>query len=422
MYAKTEERGTSMSSKYRRLVARGRAAAIPAVAVAAVAGGAIGVSSAAAKGSGHAAATISKSVLAKAKAEVTAAQQAPKWFAPGPKVNAKKALEGKTIVTFPISSEIDACNLKGQQGYYDAEAKKLGAKVIPLTTPAGPPSWISNLTTAVNDKANAVVMLCGPTAAALSSQLATLKAHHIQVIDGNYNQTGGNSAFPTTGLDAESGVNTIQGVQTDLADALVNLKGQPAKILFLDSPQVAQDSGALGGLKAAIKAYCPSSCSIVKEEQYGTQDWSGPKEISEVTSDLQANPSINTVIVTFDGMTDGIESTVQSAAATHPGLKMYAWGGGLAEIKDVSISSTFVGDSGPDEKWDAYNQLDQTIRLLAHKPAVAVAKEIAPNIFFTKSNAKTFSVGGAGQVYSDQAYSNGAFVNDFLKLWEVNKK
>ncbi len=140
-----------------------------------------------------------------------------------------------------------------------------------------------------------------------------------------------------------------------------------------------------------------------------------------MTSDLQADPKINTVIVTFDGMTDGIESTVTSAASSHPGLRMYAWGGGLAEIKDVQSGGTFAGDSGPDEKWDAYNQLDQTIRLLAGKKAAPVAKEIAPNLFFTKANAKVFSVGGNGTAYSDKAYGDGAFVNHFLKLWEVKK-
>jgi hypothetical protein len=406
-----------MSSTYRRLVARGRIAAIPVVAAAAVAGGVIGAGSASAK-SGHAA-SVSKTELAKAKAAVTAAQSAPKWYAPGPAVNGKKALKGKTIVTFPISSEIDACNTKGQQGYYDAEAAKLGAKVIPLQSTTGPAGWQADLSQAVTDKANAVMMLCGPSAAAIAPQLATLKSDKIAVIDGNYNQIGSNPAFPTTNLDAESGVNTVQGVETDFADALVNLKGTPAHVLFLDSPQVAQDSGAYGALQSAIKTYCPGACSMVKEEDFGTQDWSGPKEIAAVTSDLQANPSINTVIVTFDGMTDGIESAIAQASSSHTGLKMYAWGGGLAEIKDVNISSTFVGDSGPDEKWDAYNQLDQTIRLLSGKAAAPTAKEVAPNIFFTKTNAKTFSVGGQGTAYSDKAYSNGAFVKDFLKLWGV---
>jgi hypothetical protein len=409
-----------MSSKYERLVARGRLAAIPVVAAAVVAG-ALGVSSAGAHNAGHAAATVSKSTLAKLQADVTKAEQAPAWSAPGPAVNGKKALKGKTIVTFPISSEIDACNAKGQQGYIDSEAKALGAKVDPLQSNTGPAGWQADITQAITDKASAVVMLCGPSAAAIGPQLAELKAHHIPVVDGNYNETGGNPAFPTTGLSAESGVNTIQGVQTDLADALVNLKGQPAHVLFLDSTQVAQDSGALGGLNAAIKSWCPGSCSVVKTEYFGTQDWSGPTETSEITSDLQANPSINTVIVTFDGMTDGIESTVASDAATHKGLAMYAWGGGLAEIKDVGSGGTFIGDSGPDEKWDAYNQLDQVIRLLSGKAAAPVAKEIAPNIFFTKKNAKIFSVGGNGQAYSDKAYSNGAFVKDFLKLWEVSK-
>ena len=410
-----------MSSKFERLAARGRVAAIPVAAAAVIAGGVVGVTSASASNRGHSAgAAVSKTTLATLKKFVAAQQTAPTWKAPGPAVNAKKALKGKTIVTFPISSEIDACNLKGQQGYLDAEAKALGAKVVPLNTTGGPPSWISNLNTAMTDNANAVVMLCGEPASLLSSQLAQLQAKHIAVVDGNYNQTGGNKAFPFTGLSAESGVDTAGGIKTDLADALVNLKGKAAHILFLNSPQVAQYAGATAALNKAMAAWC-KSCSIVKQEDFGTQDWSGPKEIAAVTSDLQANPSINTVIVTFDGMTDGIESAVASAAATHPGLKMYAWGGGLAEIKAVQNGGTFAGDSGPNEKWDAYNQLDQVIRLMAHKPAANVTKETTPNMYFTKKNAASFSVGGKGTAYSDAAFGKGAFVNDFLTLWGVKK-
>ncbi len=410
-----------MSPKYQRLVARGRIAAIPVVAAAAITGGVVGVSSASAKKVGSTAnAAVSKSTLSTLKKFVADQQAAPAWIAPGAAVNGKKALKGKTIVTFPISSEIDACNTKGQQGYYDAEAKALGAKVIPLQSNTGPAGWQANLSQAVTDKANAVVMLCGPSAAAVAPQLASLKSAHIAVVDGNYNQTGGSAQFPFTGLSAESGVDTAGGVKTDLADALINLNGKAAHVLFLNSPQVAQYQGAINSLKSAMSAWC-KSCSIAKEEDFQTQDWSGPKEIAAVTSDLQANPSINTVIVTFDGMTDGIESAVASAAASHSGLKMYAWGGGLAEIKDVAASSTFVGDSGPNEKWDAYNQLDQTIRLLSHKTAANVTKEVAPNMFFTKKNAKTFSVGGQGTQYSDKPYNNGAFVQDYLRLWGVIK-
>jgi hypothetical protein len=401
-----------MSSPYRRLVACGRLAAIPIVVAAAVTAGVSGASAHPTAGG------ISAKELAQLKAFVAKQQKAPKWHAPGPAVNARKALKGKTIVTFPISSEIDACNLKGQQGYLDAEAKALGAKVIPLNTNAGPPSWQSNLSTALTDKANAVVMLCGPAVSAVGPQLQQLANAHIPVVDGNYNQIGGNKAFPLTNLSAESGVDTAGGVTTDLAQALVDLKGKPAHILFLDSPQVAQYAGAQKGLKSAIHKWCPKTCTIEKEEDFGTQDWGSPKEQQAIATDLQGDSKINAVIVTFDGMSDVIVSVVQRAASTHPGLKLYAWGGGIAEIKTVQKNSIFAGDSGPDERWDAYNQLDQVIRLLAHKKAAPVGKEVAPNMFFTKKNAASFS---KGNNYSDKPYANGAFVKDYKKLWGVAK-
>jgi hypothetical protein len=401
-----------MSSPYRRLVAWGRLAVIPAVVVAAVTAGVAGASAHAAKN------PISKSELKQLKAYVAKAQKAPKWHAPGPAVNAKKALKGKKIVTFPISSEIDACNLKGQQGYLDAEAKALGAQVVPLNTNAGPPSWQANLSTALSEKADAVVMLCGPAASAVAPQLQQLHNAHIPVVDGNYNQIGGNPAFPFTNLSAESGIDTAGGIKTDLAQALVNLKGKPAHVLFLDSPQVAQYTGAKQALKAGMNKWCAKSCTLEKEEDFGTQDWGSAKEQNAIATDLQGDSKINAVIVTFDGMSDVIVNAVHGAASSHPGLKLYAWGGGIAEIKTVQKNPIFAGDSGPDERWDAYNQLDQVIRLLAHKKPAAVSKEVAPNMFFTKKNAKSFY---KGDTYSDKPYSNGAFAKDYKKLWGVSK-
>lgn len=404
-----------MSSPYRRLVSRGRLVAIPVVIVAAVTAGVSVASGAPARSTASA---ISGTELAQLKAFVAKAQKPPKWRAPGPAVNARKALRGKKIVTFPISSEIDACNLKGQQGYLDSEAKKLGATVVALNTNAGPPSWQANLSTALTQKADAVVMLCGVAASAVAPQLQALHNAHIPVVDGNYNQTGGNPAFPFTNLSAVSGIDTAGGVKTDLAQALVNLKGKPAHVLFLNSPQVAQYTGAKNALASGIKKWCPKTCSVEKEEDFGTQDWGSAKEQQTIATDLQGDSKINAVIVTFDGMSDVIVNVVHSAAASHPGLKLYAWGGGISEIKTVQKNPIFAGDSGPNERWDAYNQLDQVIRLLAHKKPAPVSREIAPNMFFTKKNAKTFY---KGDTYSDKPFSNGAFAKDFKKLWEVSK-
>ena len=393
-----------MNMKFQRLVARGRYVAIPFVAVAAVAG--VTASSASAN-------PISKKELTSLQSFVTAAQAPPTWTAPGASVKGS-VLKGKTIVTFPISSEIDACTT--QQTDFTAAATALGAKVDALPTggTGGPPVWISNLADAANNNAAAAVIFCGASAAPITAELAQLKAKNIPVVDGNYNQTEGNAGFPFSGLQGETGVNVYGGVQDDLADALLNLKGKAAHILFLDSPSVAQYAGAQDGLKAGIAEWCKSTCTF-KEDDVPVQDWGA--DGAGVASDLNANPNINTVIVTFDGMSDDAITQVQSEVAKHPGLKIYAWGGGSAEEKDVETNPVFAADAGPDERWDAYGALDQVIRLVSGKSAVTVQKELDPNVFFTKSNVKSFFTPSGG--YSDAAFGNGAFIKDFDKLWGV---
>jgi ABC-type sugar transport system substrate-binding protein len=393
-----------MDLKFQRLVARGRYVAIPLVAAAAVAGVTASTASAAA---------ISKKELTSLQSFVTAAQAPPTWTAPGAAVKAS-VLKGKTIVTFPISSEIDACTT--QQSDFTAAATALGAKVDALPTggTGGPPVWNSNLGDAANDKASAVVIFCGASGAAMTAELGTLKGDKIPVVDGNYNQTEGNPGFPFSDLQGETGVNTEGGVEDDFADALVNLKGKAAHVLFLDSPSVAQYTGAQDGLKAGIKKWCPKTCTF-KEDDVEVQDWG--TDGSSVASYLNANPNINSVIITFDGMSDDAITQVQAAVAKHPGLKIYAWGGGSAEEKDVEDSPVFAADSGPDERWDAYGALDQVIRLVSGKSAVTVQKELDPNVFFTKTNVKSFFTKSGG--YSDAAFGNGAFIKDFDSLWGV---
>ncbi len=408
-----------MKSTHDRARVRGLAAVATAVALAAGVAG-CGSSSSTSSSStststSSAGSAISASELTQLKAVVKAAQAPPKWTSPGPSVNAKSALTGKTIVTFPISSGIDACTT--QQADFTKAASALGAnvKALSVNNPGGPPAWISNLNAAKSQKASAVVIFCGATAAAIAPTLKELQSAHIPVVDGNYNETDGNPAFPFTDLAGETGVDTAGGVTDDLADALVNLNGKPAHILFLDSPSIAQYSGAKAALQAAITKYCPNTCSIDKEYDVQVQDWGNEQQ--QVSSDLQADHNINTVITTFDGMSDDIVNTVSAAASTHPGIKIYAWGGGLAEIKNVESNPIMAADSGPDERWDAYDALDQIIRLVGGKSAVPVANEPDPNVFFTKSNAASFLAGGG---YSDQPFGNGAFITDFDKLWGVS--
>ncbi len=413
-----------MDSRFRRLLTRGRLLTIPAVAVVALACAACGSSkpTTTTKKTSSTSSGISSSELSTLKGVIATAQAAPVWTAPGPAVKGS-VVKGKTLIVFPISSDIPACATQTKD--FAALGTSLGAHVISLSSTTGPAGWASNLGDAVTDHAAAAVMLCGVINAAVAPQLADLKSHGIPVVDGNYNEAPAPNFY--SGIQGETAVNTAQGVEDDLADALVNLNGKPAHILYVTSSQVIQDAGvgspstdkagAYPTLKAAISKWCPSTCSIVRVDNLQTTQWTS--DGSGVASYLSSNPSINTVIVTFDGESDDLVTAVAAAASSHPGLKIYAWGGGAAEERDVQSSPVFAGDSGPDERWDAYDAMDQVIRLLNHKAAAPVTKEVDPNVFFTKSNVASF-FSGPGPTYSDKAFGNGAFITDFDKLWGVH--
>ena len=415
-----------MDRKFPRLLARGRLLTMAAVAAVALTCAACGSSSSSktttSKTTSTSKATISSSELSQLKSVIAKAQAAPVWTAPGPPVSGS-VLKGKTLIVFPISSDIPACETQTKD--FAALGSSLGAHVISLSSTTGPAGWASNLGDAITDHAAAAVMLCGVINAAVAPQLADLKSHGIPVIDGNYNEAPSPKFY--SGIQGETAVNTAQGVEDDLADALINLNGKPAKILYVTSSQVIQDAGvgspssdpagAYPTLKAAIAKWCPSTCSIARIDNLQTTQWTS--DGSGVASYLSSDPSINTVIVAFDGESDDLVTEVTAAASSHPGLKIYAWGGGAAEERDVQTSPAFAGDSGPDERWDAYDAMDQVIRLLNHKAAAPVTKEVDPNVFFTKSNVASF-FSGPGPTYSDKAFGNGAFIKDFDKLWGVS--
>jgi hypothetical protein len=416
-----------MDRKLPGLLARRRLLMIPAVAAVALACAACGSSSTTTtskktSSSSSSSSGISSSELSRLKSMIAQAQAPPVWTAPGPAVNGS-VVKGKTLVVFPISSDIPACATQAKD--FAALAKTLGANVISPSSTTGPAGWASNLGDAISDHAAAAVMLCGVINAAVAPQLAALKSHGIPVVDGNYNEAPTSKFY--AGIQGETAVNTAQGVEDDLADALVNLDGKPAHILYVTSSQVIQDAGvgspstdtagAYPALKAAINKWCPGKCSIVRIDNLQTTQWTS--DGSGVASYLSSNPSINAVIVAFDGESDNLVTEVNAAAASHPGLKIYAWGGGAAEERDVQSQPVFAADSGPDERWDAYDAMDQVIRLLNHKPAASVSKEVDPNVFFTKSNIASFFA-GPGPTYSDKAFGNGAFITDFDRLWGVS--
>src|SRR5579875_1668071 len=343
---------------------------------------------------------IPSGVLAEIGSAVKAAEAVPKWTAPGPPVSAS-VLKGAAITVFPINSEIDACNQQAKD--FKALGESLGANVNLINDSGQPSQWQTAVEGAVAAHDKAIVMLCGVIPGALGPQLTAAKNAGVAVVDGNYNDAG---------LDGETGVQTTQSLGYDVADAVLNLKGKPLHALFVDSYSVIQGPAAAAAVNEAVKRICPSACSVT-QVTVPVQNWATALQ-GDVSSALNAHPDTNAVIIAFDGMTPFVLPAVTGSHIS--GLKIYTWGGGRPiEKLMLAPNPIVVADPGPDEEWDAYDAMDQVIRLLNHKPAAPVSQEVDPDRFWVPSNVKQFF--GPGDTYGNAGFGGNAFINGFMKLW-----
>jgi ribose transport system substrate-binding protein len=351
---------------------------------------------------------ISASTLTSLKAAVAADEKIPAFTAPGPKVSAS-VVKGKSAIVFPVNSEIDACQTQAED--FKTLGQSLGMTVTLVSNAGEPSQWVSGAEDAVSQHDQALVMLCGVIPGVVAPQLQAAHNAGIAIVDGNYNEVS-----DYTGLDGETAVDVAGGMTADVDDALVNLNGQALHALVVTSDSIVQGPAAIAAVAAEVNRVCPSTCSVVKNLIVPIQDWATSTE-SDVGSALVANPSINAVIVTFDGMTQFVLPAIESSHRSN--LKIYTWGAGRSVEKLMESSNPIVvADSGPDEQWDAYEAMDQVIRILGHQPAASVTKELDPNRLWVPSNVSTFF--GPGGTYGNAGYGGSAFVNGFRALWGLS--
>ncbi len=314
---------------------------------------------------------IPSSTVASLRAKVSAAEAPPKWVAPGPAVNAS-VLKGASLTVFPINSEIDACNQQAKD--FATLGNSLGAHVNLINNSGQPPQWQTAVSGGLAAHDKAIAMLCGVIPGALAPQLTAAKKAGVIVVDGNYNDTNN-----YTGLDGETAVQATKSLALDVDDAIVNLKGKPLHALFLNSDSVIQGPAVAAAVTGEVNSVCPSSCSVT-QVTVPIQNWATAIQ-SDVASALVAHGNTNAVIIAFDGDT---QFALPAITGSHiSGLKIYTWGGGRPVEKLMEGSNPIVvADPGPDEDWDAYEAMDQVIRLAGHHPAAPVNAEVDPDRFW----------------------------------------
>lgn len=357
--------------------------------------------------SGGSSGAISASTLSALQAKVQKAEQPPTFTAPGPAVSAS-VLKGASLTVFPVNSEIDACQTQATD--FAALGQQLGAHVTLISNSGQPPQWQSAVGDAVAGHDKAVAMLCGVIPGVIGPQLSAARNAGVIVVDGNYNDTSNYA-----GLDGETAVQTTQSLQNDVDDAIVNLKGKPLHAIFLNSDSIIQGPAASAAVHAEVSRVCPSTCTVT-DITVPIQSWATAIQ-SNLASALVSHSDTNAVIIAFDGMT---QFALPAVVSSHIGnLHIYTWGGGRPVEKLMQQSNPIVvADPGPDEQWDAYEAMDQVIRVAGHHPPAPVNQEVDPDRFWVPSNVSSFF--GPGGTYGNGGFGGNAFITGFDKLWGIS--
>ncbi|MGH3156026.1 MAG: hypothetical protein ACRDNF_05570 [Streptosporangiaceae bacterium] len=373
-----------------------------------VAAGALALAACGSSGGGSKSGSVPASTLSSLRSVLVKAERVPTFTDPGPAVSAS-VLKGKSALAMPVNSEIDACNTQTQD--FAALGAQLGLHVHVFADSGVPTEWVTGVQDATSAHDAAVALICGIIPGAVGPQLQAAQQAGVEVVDGNYSETSN-----YTDLNGETNVNVAQGVTDDVDQAIVNLAGKPLHALVVSTDSIIQGPASISAVSSAVKAACPSACSVDDTVLVPIQDWATSVQ-SDVSSALDAHPDVNAVIVTFDGMVQFALPSIEGAHRT--GLKIYTWGGSRSvESLMLKSGSLVAADPGPDERWDAYEAMDQVIRLVGHHPAASVNAEIDPNRFWVPSNVSAFF--GPGGTYGDEGYGGDTFINGFRKLWGLS--
>jgi len=348
---------------------------------------------------------VSSTRLASLKATLAKAEEVPTWHAPGPPVSAS-VMRGATILAMPVNSEIGHCSSASAD--LATIGSQLGAHVTIFSNSGEPAQWETGIEDATAAHDSAIVLLCGIIPGAVAPQLQAAERAGIKVVDDEYDETS-NYEY----LDAESAIDTVGGMRDDVDQALVNLDGKPLHALVVSTNSIVMGPAARAAVVSQMNSLCPSTCSVVSNLVVPIQDWATEVE-SDVGSALVANPQVNVVIITFDGMTQFALPAIEHA--NRAGLRIYTWGASKSVEKLMAQPGSLIAaDPGSDPDWSAYAAMDQVIRLLGHHPAVPVVDERNPNRFWVPSNVSAFF--GPGDTYGNGGYGGTTFENDYRQLW-----
>lgn len=316
-------------------------------------------------------------------AQIEASKAIPKFVAPGPAFDAKKAA-GKTILSIqestsnPFTQNIVAAMQRA--------AGEVGVKLTDYSNQGQHTQWIQGLNQAVAQKVDLVVVEGGTIGPIyFKPQSDALKAANIPlvtVVDTELSQP------PEDGTTARVAQPYIKAAQLD-ADWIIQQTQCKADVLMITTNDlIAGDINTVAAMKE-FQEYCGSGCQV-KAVNVAIPDWT-TKIQPAVQSAIVADPNLNYIFPLYDAMTEFVLPGIQLAGASGR-VKVASFNGTPFAMKLIQTGSDVTMDVGESEDWLGFAAMDQALRILTGVGPIASGDEHIPLRVFDKTNVNDAGV------------------------------
>lgn len=342
--------------------------------------------------------------VAPAKQAIDAARPIPKFSAPGPAFDAKKAA-GKTVFVIQETSANPFTN--GITQAIKEVGDKAGIKVTDYPNQGQHTQWVQGMNTAITQKADAIILVGGGINTSYfrpqAEQAANAGIKIITVVNEDISQPKGE--FVT----ARVGQPYAASAKLD-ADWVIAESNCDTDLLVLTSDEVLGGVTEVNAIKDEFAKLAPGvKLSFANAP---VPEWS-TKIAPAVQPAVQSNPKLKWIIPLYDSMSQFVVPAIQIAGGTGR-VKVATFNGTPFVLKMMQDSpdGPVVMNVGESLAWLGYGAMDQAMRALSGVPVVDSGDEHIPLRIFDRNNVKETGVPptlSAG--YGDE------YIPGYMKLW-----
>ncbi len=340
--------------------------------------------------------------LAALKAKIDKYRAKPKFVAPGPPLDASKA-RGKTIFNIPVSLNIPIVALADKTA--SQLAKQLGINFVEYANQGQPAQWVQGIKQGIAQKADLIALQYGMDPRLLQPQIA--EAHSAGIL------IQADHLYDKSFIDEQKGDHVDAAVQAPYslaaeleADyAIWRSKGN------VDALIIGTDTRPSKPIVAAITAEFAKQCPNCKVRSISIPlvDWA-TKIRTTVQSEVLRDKNLNYVIPIFDGMALYAVPAIEAANAGDR-VKIVTYNGTPAVLNFLRTGNIVVMDVGESWEWQAWEDIDMSLRALLHLP-LHQDTHGNPIRIFDKSNVAQAGVPA-------KLDDNFGSPTQFLRLWGV---